>query len=100
MNSININKTNNHPSSELKSVNTKKATTYHVGNLGPDLGQPQKNRLMGTQPSLLKAGTPTAMHIRYTNNKKAFHSTWPPTITKVTDNINMDSTIAGSTIVG
>jgi len=41
INSTNINKTNNHLSSYLNSLNTKKATTYDVGNLSPDLGQAQ-----------------------------------------------------------
>ena len=42
INSTNINKMNNHLSSELNLLNTKKTTTYDVGNPGPDLGQAQK----------------------------------------------------------
>jgi hypothetical protein len=38
INSTNINKMNNHLSSELNLLNTKKTTTYDVGNPGPDLG--------------------------------------------------------------
>jgi hypothetical protein len=41
-NFTNMNKTNNHISFELNSLNTKKTTIYDVGNLGPDLGQVQK----------------------------------------------------------
>ena len=39
--SININKTNNHLSSEL--TEHKREMTYDVGNLGPGLGKAQKH---------------------------------------------------------
>jgi hypothetical protein len=55
INSTNINKMNNHLSSELNLLNTKKTTTYDVGNPGPDLGQAQRvaglNLLRGFQRS-------------------------------------------------
>jgi hypothetical protein len=55
INSTNINKMNNHLSSELNLLNTKKTTTYDVGTPGPDLGQAQHvaglNLLRGSQPS-------------------------------------------------
>ena len=38
----NINKMNNHLSSELNSLNTTNTTTYDVGDPGPGLGQAQK----------------------------------------------------------
>ena len=41
MNSTNINKQNNHLSSQLNSLNTK-TTTSDVGNPGPGLGQAQQ----------------------------------------------------------
>ena len=43
VNSNNINKTNNHLSSKLNSLNTKKTTTYDFQNPGPGLGQAQKH---------------------------------------------------------
>jgi len=56
------------------------------------------NRLIGYKPPLLITGSPTAIHIP--NVKKPaqirFHSKRPHTITKMNDNINIDSTIAGS----
>jgi hypothetical protein len=52
------------------------------------------NRFMGSQPSLLIIGIQI-----YTNNEKpakiGFYSKRPHTITKMNDNINMDSTTAG-----
>jgi len=49
--------------------------------------------------SLLRTGFPTEIHI-WTNEKKkeqtGFHSKRPHTITKMNDDINMNSAIAGS----
>ena len=42
INSININKSNNHLSPQLNSLNTKQTTTYDVGNPDPGFGQAQK----------------------------------------------------------
>ena len=42
INFTNINKTNNHSSSQLNSSNAKKTMTYDIGNPGPSLGQAQK----------------------------------------------------------
>jgi hypothetical protein len=45
--------TNYHLSSQLNSMNTKKTTTYDVGNPGPGLGQKNVaglNQLIGSQP--------------------------------------------------
>jgi len=42
INSTNINKTNNHLSTELNSLNTTMTTTYDVGNPCPGLGQSPK----------------------------------------------------------
>jgi hypothetical protein len=67
INSTNINKMNNHLSSELNLLNTKKTTTYDVGNPGPDLGQAQHvaglNLLRGSQPSTVLL----TVKMQYTN---------------------------------
>jgi hypothetical protein len=42
INSTNTNKTNSHLLFLLNSLNTKKTTTYDVGNTGPGLGQAHK----------------------------------------------------------
>jgi hypothetical protein len=50
-------------------------------------------------PSLLITGSPKAMHIQANDKKPAqihFHSKRPHINTKMNDNINIDSTIAGS----
>jgi len=52
----------------LTSLNTKKITTYDVGNIGPGLGQSQKcggAKLVNgiPNPPLLITGSPTAIHI-------------------------------------
>ena len=66
INSTNINKTNNYQSSYLNSVNTKKTTTYDVGNPGPGLEKAQKNgrvKPINGPPPLLITGSPMAIHI-------------------------------------
>jgi hypothetical protein len=64
-NATNINKTQNHISSQP--IEHKKTTTYDVGNSGPGLGQAQKcgvvEQLNGTPIPFLITGSPTAIHI-------------------------------------
>ena len=62
-------------------MNITKPTAYDVGNLSFELGQVQKREYMYKQ-------TVKTLH--------SFHSKRPHTIIKINDNMNMDSTIAGS----
>ena len=64
-NSTNINKTNNHLSSQLNSLNTDKTTTYYVGNPGPGLGQAHKSGRVAPVNGIppLITGSQTAIHI-------------------------------------
>ena len=100
-NPTNTNKMNNHLSSYLNSLNTEKTTRYDVGN--PSAGLEQAQKYCGVKPF---NGTPTppldnstrAIHIK-TNDKKPAQIRFikrQHTITKMNDNINMDSTIAAS----
>jgi hypothetical protein len=53
---------------------------------------------MGSQTPLLITASPTEIHKRYKKKTPQirFHSKRPHTITKMDDNRNMESTIAGS----
>jgi hypothetical protein len=84
INSTNINKTNNHHSTEL--TEHKITTTYGMGNPGPVI-------------PIFITGFPTAIHILVNDEKPAyirFHSQRSHTITKMNDNMNMDNIIARS----
>ena len=97
-NSTNINKTNNHLSSELTEHKKKRGiTTYDIGNPDPGLGHTQK--CGGVKPSpldnwisngnaFIKKSIKTRAQIRVRSKR-------PHTITTINANINMDSTIAG-----
>jgi len=76
--------------------------TYGIGNPGPVLGLAQKSgsvKPVNEIPTLLDNWILNS-NIDINNNKNPakiyFHSKIPHTITKINDNINMNSTIAGS----
>ena len=97
-------KLNNQLSSQI--IEHKKTASYIIGIQGSDLGQAQSGRVkplngIPTFP-LLISGSPMAIQIhvyKHAIKKPAqihFHSKRPYTITRMNNNINIDSTIAGS----
>ena len=91
--SINVNKTNSHISSHR--IGGKTITIYRYGFGNPCLGLGQVQKCVGIKP--VNVVLPLISVIRYDTNKQLKHEQIRIlTISKMNDDINMDSTMAGS----